>query len=321
MTAPRFISSSDIKNNVTVGDLIGPLSEAMIAVAQRRAVHPRRIATDLAGPGKLGVMFGGIATPYVHGAKILSLYPDAPKMGLSSHQGVVVLFDSTDGRPLSILDADTLTAMRTAGISVLATKTLARPNPSTITVCGAGEQASWHVDTFLQTMPEANIRIWARDPVKAETLASCFGQFDDRISVFSDLAEAVSGADVVNTVTASKTAFLPGRLLEPGQHVNLVGASLASAREIDDHGVARLTMFTDAISSSEIESGEIIEARQNGAIDESYKVTELGAVLSGDAPGRESDNQITGYKSHGLIVQDLAAASLVESVLAKSATT
>ncbi|MFP4044384.1 MAG: ornithine cyclodeaminase family protein, partial [Rhodosalinus sp.] len=100
---------------------------------------------------------------------------------------------------------------------------------------------------------------------------------------------------------------LCGEMLAAGQHVNLVGASLADAREVDDAGVARMTMFTDALESSARESGEIMEARSAGVIGEDYPVTELGAVLAGSAPGRTDPAQVTAYKSHGLIVQDLAA--------------
>jgi ornithine cyclodeaminase/alanine dehydrogenase-like protein (mu-crystallin family) len=307
MDGPTFFGSNDIKNAVTVVDLLQSLEGAMIMVSDQMVNHPPRLVTNVNDKGKLGVMYGALQNPAVHGAKILSLYPDAPASGLSSHQGNFLLFDSDDGRPIAIFDADALTAIRTAAATLLATVTLAKPDPKIITVCGAGEQAYWHIRGFLDQFDTARIRVWARDEARAQQLVNKFEEEVDRLDVVLTLPEAICGADVVTTVTASKTAFLPGALLEPGQHVNLVGASIANVREIDDEGVARLSLFTDALTSSKIESGEVIEAKENGVIGADYQITEIGEVLSGRHAGRTSQNQITGYKSHGLIVQDLAA--------------
>lgn len=310
MTAPRVFSGPEIFASITVADLLEPMRRAMIAVAQSRALHPPRFAVPVNDAGRMGVMYGALSDPPVHGAKFLSLYPGAPAMGLSSHQGFVLLFDSTDGRPLAILDADGLTAMRTAAVTMLATQTLARPDPAIMTICGAGEQAEWHIRACLQCFPRAGLRLWARRPDAAEALRAKFDA-GVRIDVVADLDAAVSGADVIHTTTAARTAFLQGAWLEAGQHVNLIGASLADSRELDDQGVARMRMFTDARESASREAGEILGAQDARVISKDYPVTELGEVLAGMSGGRQSDTEITGYKSHGLIVQDLAAAAAV----------
>lgn len=311
MTAPPFFSADRITGLLSVADLIEPMRRAMIAVSRGHALHPPRFAVPVHDHGRMGVMYGALSDPPVHGAKVLSLFPGAAAMGLSSHQGYVMLFDSADGQPLALFDADGLTAMRTAAVTMLATQTLARPDPTVMTICGAGEQAEWHLRASLQCFPETRLRLWARRPDAAEALLSKFDTVHDRIEVIADLESALSGADVIHTVTAAHSAFLPGARLEPGQHVNLVGASLADCRELDDAGVARLRMFTDSRESASREAGEIIGARQAGIIGTDYSVTEIGAVLDGTTHGRKSDAEITGYKSHGLIIQDLAAAAAV----------
>ncbi len=305
---PKFVSTDDIKQAVKVSDLISPLEKAMVAVSEKTATIPIRQVMPINDLGKFGVMYGALPEPPVHGAKLLSLFPGAPALGLSSHQGSFALFDSNTGSPLATFDADVLTAIRTAAMTMLSTKTLARPTPQIITICGAGEQAEWHVKGFFEVFDQAKIRIWARNGERARKLIASFPGQAERLEFIPTLETAIKGADVVTTLTSSTTAFLPGDLLEPGQHVNLVGASRADAREIDNAGVARLNLFTDALASSKIESGEVIDARQNGIIGPDYEIVEIGEVLAGRHPGRAFESQITAYKSHGLIVQDLAAA-------------
>lgn len=308
MPKPLFLSAQDIAQTITFQDLFEPLERAMIAVSKGAATHPPRFAAPINPEGRMGVMYGSLRDPAIHGAKILSLFPGAPAMGLSSHQGFVMLFDSTTGSPLVICDADRITALRTAAMSMVATKCLARPNPKTITICGAGEQAEWHVRASLYCFGQAQVRLWARRSEASHALRDRFGADKDRLTVVEDLTQAISGADVIHTTTAAKHAFLMGEMLEPGQHINLAGASLADSREIDDDAVAKIRAFTDSRESASREAGEFIGAQKAGVIGADYQVTEIGEVLAGAEFGRRSDQDITAYKSHGLIVQDLATA-------------
>ncbi|WP_375175039.1 ornithine cyclodeaminase family protein [Pseudooceanicola sp.] len=301
----KIITAKQVLGRITVAELVPVMEAAMRDVSAGAALHPPRFAIPINDAGRMGLMYGALRNPPLHGAKVLSLYPGAPAQGLSSHQGFVLLFESEQGRPVAAIEADALTALRTAAVSMLATRALARPDPRVFTVCGAGEQAETHVQGILQCFEPSEIRIWARRPEAAHALAAHIA--DDRLRVTEDLADAVAGADVITTATSSRTAFLAGSALAPGQHVNLVGASLADSREVDDAAVARLSMFTDSLESSGRESGEILDAKAAGAIPDDYAVKELGAVLSGQVAGRLGDDEITGYKSHGLIVQDLAA--------------
>jgi|TARA_R110000764_G_scaffold177632_2_gene263817 ornithine cyclodeaminase/alanine dehydrogenase-like protein (mu-crystallin family) len=301
----KVITAAQVLSRITVAELVPVMEVAMRDVSTGQALHPPRFAVPVSEAGRMGLMYGALRNPPLHGAKVLSLFPDAPKYGLSSHQGYVLLFESLRGEPVAVIEADALTALRTAAVSMLATRVLSRPDPRVFTVCGAGEQAENHVQGILQCFDPTEVRIWSRRPEAAHALAGHFP--DSVVRVVEDLTGAVAGADVLTTATAAKTAFLAGDLLEPGQHVNLVGASLADAREVDDTAVARMVMFTDALESSNRESGEILGAKAAGFVPETFAAQELGAVLSGRANGRTEQSQITAYKSHGLIVQDLAA--------------
>ncbi len=311
MTQPPFLSAAEIKACVTVRDLIAPLTHVMISVSGQAVLHPPRFAIPINDAGRMGLMYGALRDPPVHGAKILSLYPAAPAQGLSSHQGFVLLFDSRDGRPLAIFDAESLTAIRTAAVSMLATQTLARPNPKCLLVCGAGEQARWHLAASLSCFEGAEIRLWSRRPEQADALLAAHPDAQGRMRTMRHLSEAIAGADVIHTVTSARQAFLPGALLEPGQHINLVGASLADSREIDDEGVARLRMFTDSTDSSSREAGEILGAKKTGKISDDFMITEIGQVLKDPRLGRVDARDITAYKSHGLIAQDLVTAYII----------
>ncbi|WP_158965011.1 ornithine cyclodeaminase family protein [Chachezhania sediminis] len=306
----KVITADQIRATLTVGALIPAIEQAMKEVSAGDALHPPRFAVPINEKGRMALMYGALREPRRHGLKVLSLYPDAPKMGLSSHQGFVVVFDSDTGVPLIAADADALTALRTSAASMLSIRALARPDPKVFAVFGAGEQAEWHIRGALECFAPTEIRLWSRRPEQALHLAAHFPEAAAILRCVPTLEVAAGGADVLITATAARTAFFPGALLEPGQHLILVGASLADAREVDDEAVARVRMFTDSLESSSRESGEIIDARTAGAIPEDYAVTEIGAVLSDPSLFVRGDGEITAYKSHGLIVQDLAAAVL-----------
>lgn len=301
----KVITAPQVLGRISVAELVPVMEQTMRDVSSGSALHPPRFAIPINEAGRMGLMYGALSTPAVHGVKVLSLYPEAAKHGLSSHQGFVLLFESALGKPVAAIEADALTALRTAAVSMLATRELARPDPRDFTICGAGEQAEWHLRGILECFAPEEIRLWARRPEAAAALA---GHFPDApLRIVEDLGEALKGADVVTTTTSARAPFLPGALLEPGQHINLVGASLADSREVDDAGVAGMAMFTDSLESSSRESGEILGAKASGAIPADFPVHEIGAVLAGQAPGRSDAGQITAYKSHGLIAQDLAA--------------
>lgn len=304
----RHIDAQTLSKHLTIAECVQCVRDALIAVSAGHAVQPLRNVMPLGDGNGMGLMPGALMSSKVHGIKLTNLYPGNPSQGRSSHLGLMVLFDSMTGECIGVVDGSLLTAMRTAAASVVATQALARPNPRIFAIFGAGEQAQWHVRAFQETFDVAEIRIWARNRHKAEAFVK---SADTRLSISDDIQSAVAGADVIATVTASREAFLAGELLQPGQHVNLVGASMAHAREIDDEGVARGRLFSDSRLSAERQAGELLGAIENGRIGPDHLVGEIGEVLAGRIAGRLRDTDITIFKSHGVIAEDLAVSTYV----------
>jgi ornithine cyclodeaminase len=251
-------------------------------------------------------------------AKLISVYPDNHGTALDSHQGMVALFDGTNGRPLAIMDAFSITAIRTAAVSGVATRLLARPDASTVVILGAGTQGRSHIDAMLAAHHFERVILWSRTISHAAALVTeargrhGAGTVDrsHRVEfvVMDDVAEAVREADVVCTVTAAREPIVRGEWLRPGTHINAVGASIPTARELDTEAVRRARVFVDRRESAANEAGDLIIPLKEGAIGPAHVVAELGEVVLDRVSGRENDEQITLFKSLGLAVEDLACA-------------
>ncbi len=302
-TAPiRVIAGKDIDAALPLAEGVEVIDAAMREVSAGRANLPLRWLMPLPEGNAMGIMPGAMRSPPVHGMKLISLYPDNPRKGLPSHLGMMLLFDTMTGMPLAVIDAARLTTRRTAAATVVATRTLARPDARVHALIGTGALAGAHIEAFAAARPFAETRVWGRRREAADALAVRH----PGVTVVDTIEEAVAVADVVTTLTASKTPVLLGKWLEPGQHVNLVGASMVNAREIDDEGVARGRFYTDFRGSAEEQAGELIGATAAGAVGSDHLLGEIGSVLLGDLPGRTDAADITIYKSHGLAAQDLA---------------
>jgi alanine dehydrogenase len=210
------------------------------------------------------------------------------------------------------MDAAELTAIRTAGASAVATRALARQEASHLAILGTGDQAVTHLEAISNVRKLQTVHVWGRSSEKAERLAEEQGsKLSLRIEVSKTAEEAVRGADIVCTVTASHEPVLSGAWLQPGAHVNLVGSSRLTSREADDEVVSRSRFFVDSRTSARAEAGELRHAMDAGKVSDRHVLGEIGEVLGGGVVGRTSDSDITVYKSLGVAVQDLAAAHVV----------
>jgi ornithine cyclodeaminase/alanine dehydrogenase-like protein (mu-crystallin family) len=228
--------------------------------------------------------------------KWVTSYPSNPERGLPTVMGVLLLSDASDGRLVAVLDAATVTALRTGAAAVLAAETLGRPG--TAAVIGAGVNGKAAARTFLARGQD--VALWDVDPARAETAAEELGA---RVAASRD--EAL-GADRLVTMTPGHEVLLPEGSLQPGQHVSLMGADGPGKAEIAVAELARTRIFCDdwEQASHNGELGHALEAGVLGRED----VTELGAVLAGDTPGRTGDDELTAFDSTGLAIQDLAIA-------------
>jgi ornithine cyclodeaminase/alanine dehydrogenase-like protein (mu-crystallin family) len=220
--------------------------------------------------------------------KEIVIAPGNPARGLDAHQGAVLLHDGDTGQLRALLNASAITEIRTAAVSAVATRALARSDARVVAILGGGVQARSHEAAMRAVLPDAEIRTWTRRD--------------------GGTPEAVlRDADVVCTCTSAREPILLRDWLIPGAHVNAVGSSVPSARELDDGTVAAATLVVDRRESALNEAGELLLA----GFGEERIAAELGEVLVGSHPGRTDATQLTVFKSLGLGVEDLAAAELV----------
>jgi ornithine cyclodeaminase/alanine dehydrogenase-like protein (mu-crystallin family) len=282
------------------------MEQALVSLARGEFHLPLR--PKVMPPGQshfLGLMptFRGGSRP-LYALKTVAIFPDNPARGLDPHQGTVTLYDGETGQVLAVMNASPITAIRTAAVSGLATRALAREDARVLAMIGAGHQARPHVAAMLEARPFEEIRIAARTRESAERLAA---EWPDARAAESN-EEAVRGADVICTVTQSAEPVLRAEWLSPGAHINAVGSCLPHMRELDTETVARSSFFTDRRESCENEAGDYVIPLQEGAISDGHIRGELGEVLAGMAPGRTAPDEITVFESLGLAIEDLASA-------------
>jgi ornithine cyclodeaminase/alanine dehydrogenase-like protein (mu-crystallin family) len=275
-----------------------------------RTEQPNRLIVPIRNEqgGVLSVMAGVLQRPVLFGAKISAVYPDNRHRGLAGHQGVVVVFDSDTGAPTAILHGGEITARRTAAATAVATVALARPDARILALIGAGEQASHHLGALLDCLPIEQVRIWSQSESRARSFVSLHEDCAAELVVHQSIESAVTGADIICTLTSAPAPILAGRLLQPGQHVNAVGSSVRQFRELDEEAVRRSRLYADYSPMLEAEGGDYLAALSSGAITRDHVIGEVGEVLLGHKPGRQSDQDITLFKSLGIVAEDLTAA-------------
>lgn len=300
------LNGDDIRRLVTIAELIEPIAAAMVGVSRREAQLPLRQAVPLGGQDKFGVMPGALGGDASYGAKLLSLFPRNPDRGLSSHAGVMLVFDRATGLPRACLDASVLTALRTAAASAVATRALARSDARRLAIIGAGEEAEGHVTAMRAVRPVEQVVVWSRNRDKTEAFARKHG-----ILAAPTMSAALADADIICTTTSATEAFLAAAMIPAGAHLNAVGGSAPHMRELMPDCVPALGFFTDYRPSLEAQAGEVIDARALGHVPADWQATEIGEVIAGTRPGRTSDAQRTAYRSLGVASQDLAAADVI----------
>ena len=315
-----IVDAQGVRDLLPMAECLDALDLAMRETsAGRVAIPPRTIAPLADQSGYLGVMPGSALDPKVYGAKVISLHPDNPKRhGLPAIQGFVALFDHDTGTPLALIEGGELTAVRTAAASGLATRELAREDASSLGILGCGVQARTHLEAVSCVRDLREVLVWGRDKDKAhafveQQLASppsaLVGRLGESVSLrVAESAQEACGCCVVCTVTGSPEPVLFGNWLEPGSHINLVGAHTRATREADGEAIGRSRIYVDLLESARREAGDLELAFEEGLASRDQVIGEIGSVLLGDVPGRQDSSEITLYKSLGIVAQDLATA-------------
>ena len=312
--ATLFVGHHDVLTLLPMSECIDAMTDALRTLTLGGALLPlRQIVRMPDGRNAFGLMPAALNEPASLGAKVITVFPGNDATPYDSHQGAVLLFETEYGRLIAILDASTITALRTAAVTAVATRALSRSDSHTLALLGAGVQAETHLESIGLVRPIEQVRVWSRSGHRAEKFAERFGEKGKRIVVCRSAREAVDGADIVCTVTSSREPVLLGDWLAPGTHVNAVGASLATSRELDSAAVVKSRLYVDRRESTVNEGGDFLVPKREGLIGDDHIVGEIGELLV-DPPrvqGRRSPQEITLFKSLGLAIEDVAAARRV----------
>ncbi|HEX6301106.1 MAG TPA: ornithine cyclodeaminase family protein [Acidimicrobiia bacterium] len=307
-----FIAQEEVRDLLPMSECIDAVRQALADLARGDGIQPLRSVMWLPEKvGALGMMPGYLGSIETIGIKTVTVFPGNAGTEYDSHQGSVMLFDATNGRLKAVIDATEITATRTAAASAVATEQLSRPDSSVLAILGSGVQGAAHVRSIPLVRDIAEIRVWSRNPEHAARLVANAGGRGLEIQATSTVLEAVAGADIICTTTASPDPILTGAMLESGMHLNAVGSSVPFARELDADAIARSRIFVDRRESTLNESGDFLMARVDGAVDEDDIIAEIGEVVVGSHEGRESESEITTFVSLGIAVEDIAAGDLV----------
>ncbi len=304
-----IISAAEVEALLPMPRAIAAMRDVMMQVSAGRTVLPlRQFMAIPDAPGKLAVMPGYIADPPLFGVKTVAKYSHPPGSPHGSHVGVLQLFDAKTGLLLAIIEGGSLTAIRTAAASALATDVLARPNARRLAILGTGEQARRHVLAMAAVRPITEVRVWGRSLSRATAFADALAL---PARAFDDVAAAVADADIICTTTPAVDPILFGAMVAPGTHVNLVGSAVPATAEADAALVARAAFFVDFREAALAQAGELRRAIAAGCVAPDHIKAEIGEILLGMVPGRSSATAITIYKSLGVTAQDLAAGAVV----------
>ena len=302
------LSEHDVRRLLDMESCIEAMEDVLRALARGELFQPlRTVARPQNGAGFMGLMpahRSGERPAYA--LKEIVITPSNPTRGLDAHQGGVLLHDGETGELVALLNASPVTEIRTAAVSAVATRALARDDAKRVAILGAGVQARGHAEAMRAVLDDPELRIWARNPEAAEALAAEVGAV-----VAPSVDAALYGAEVVCTTTAATEPVIERRWLTPGAHVNAVGACIPTARELDTETVAAASFFVDRRESALNEAGDYVLAAAEGAIDPAHIQAELGEVLAGMHPGRRDQSELTVFESLGIAGEDLAAAELV----------
>jgi ornithine cyclodeaminase len=310
------VGQPDVAALLPMAECIDAMAEALSALSRGDVQLPLRHVLPLPdGSGAFAVMpavLGSPSAPASLAVKAITVKPGNHGTAYDSHQGAVLLFEGGHGSLQAIIDASAVTAIRTAAVSGVATRALAREDAGDLALLGTGVQADTHLEAMSSVRRIRRVRAWSRSPEHVQALVERVRRRHGvAVEAAGSAREAVEGADLVCTVTSSREPVLEAAWIAPGAHVNAVGASVRTARELDSATVARAALFVDRRESALAEAGDFLIPRAEGRISDGHIQAELGDVLLGRHPGRQSADQLTVFKSLGLAVEDLAAARMI----------
>ena len=308
------LNTQQIRELLPISECIELMADALSALARAEVFQPLR--TIIRPPGARGLL--GLMPAYrsgergAFGLKAICVFPENPSQGKDAHQGAVTLFNRESGELLALMNASEITAIRTAAVSAVATRLLAREDASELGIIGAGVQARTHLAALACVREIKRARVSARTLSHSQELAEEMQpRFSFPIEPVETNEAAVRGADLVVTATSSLEPVIQREWISSGAHINAIGTHSPKSREVDSGTMAAARIFVDRRESALNESGDYLLAAAEGVVSPESIVGEIGELLLGTKSGRTSPDQITLFKSLGLAIEDVACADFL----------
>jgi alanine dehydrogenase len=307
-----LLGEADVRAVLSIEDLFEPMARALEAFSAGRVVQPVRSVVGVAtGPGFFGVMPAHAADQHALGAKLVTVFGGNARAGLPTHLALITLLDERTGQLLAVMDGRYITEIRTAAVSAVASRALARPATRTLAIVGSGVQARSHLLALAAVHPLEAARVWSPDTDRRDRfVADMQPLVRCRLMATRDAEQCVRAADAVVAATSSRTPVIMSAWVKDGAHVTAVGACRPDEREMDPALVARGRLFVDSREAALVEAGDVILGLRERAFTDDVIRGEIGEVLSGVADGRRSPEDVTIFKSLGLAIEDLVSAQL-----------
>lgn len=304
-----IISQAEVTQLLPMDKCIALMRDAFASFSRGEAILPLRPVMKLPDErGVLAMMPAYVASNQTLAVKVITVFPKNLETPFDSHQGAVLLFDEKDGRLIALMDAGEITSIRTAAASAVATDLLARTDAHDLAILGSGVEARTHLEAMIAVRRISRVRVWSRRSKRAADFAKRESERHGiTIEVFTEVAAAVSEADLICTTTGAREPVLFGKWIAPGAHVNAVGSATPWMRELDTAAVVDSRLFVDSFESATSEAGDFLIPKKEGAVTDNHIMGEIGDLLLKRVAGRTSDSEITLFKSLGIAVQDVAA--------------
>jgi alanine dehydrogenase len=307
-----LLTERDVRSVLTMPDLIEAMEGALTQFSAGAVRQPVRSVIEV-GPDRafFGIMPAALEQPAAMGAKLVTVYDNNHKIGLTSHLATIVLLDHATGALTAVLDGRYITEARTAAVSAVSVKHLARPDANVLGILGTGVQARSHLKAIGHVRPLTDVRVWGPTAAHRERFAAEMREATGLpIRAVESSSDAARGADLVVIATSSRTPVIADADVEPGAHIAAVGACRPDQREMPSALIARSRLFVDSRAAARVEAGDILIPIQEGAITDEHIAGELGELIAGRKAGRGGPKQVTIFKSLGLAVEDMVAAHL-----------
>jgi alanine dehydrogenase len=306
----RLLTEPDVRAVLTMDDLIETMASALKSFSLKQVEQPVRTVISVSGDDAFfGTMPAYAREPAALGAKLVTVFGSNAAKGLHTHLASIVLLDPETGGLIALLDGRYITEARTAAVSAVSSRLLARKTAASLAIIGSGVQARSHLEALGRVHHLRHVSVWSPTKERRDRFAAESASGPCEVRAVNHAGEAVVGADLIVLATSSPAPVIENGWVKPGAHVMCVGACRPNQREMDPALTARGRLFVDSRIAALVESGDVVMGIAEGRFGADHIVAEIGEVAGGHA-GRRTDTEVTIFKSLGMAVEDVTAANL-----------